>query len=115
MTMRAVLAVVPVAEIEKAVQWYEGFFGRAADTRPMDSLAEWHLSELGVIQVFEDPGRAGRTTVNVTVDDLDAALSTLSGQGIASSDAQIVSGGRQRLAAVQDPDGNQIGLIESLS
>ena len=115
MTMRAVLAVVPVAEIDKAVQWYEGFFGRAADTRPMDSLAEWHLSELGVVQVFEDPGRAGRTTVNLTVDDLDSSLSTLSGQGIASSDAQVVSGGRQRLAVVQDPDGNQLGLIESLT
>jgi predicted enzyme related to lactoylglutathione lyase len=112
--MRAVLAVVPVAEIDKATQWYERFFGRPADTRPMDSLAEWHLSELGVVQVFEDPNRAGRTTVNLTVDDLDATLSTLSGQNIPATDPQLVSGGRQRLALIQDPDGNQLGLIQSL-
>jgi predicted enzyme related to lactoylglutathione lyase len=113
--MRAVLAVVPVAEIDKATQWYERFFGRPADTRPMDSLAEWHLSELGVVQVFEDPDRAGRTTVNLTVDDLDATLSTLSGQNIPSTDPQLVSGGHQRLALIQDPDGNQLGLIQSLT
>jgi predicted enzyme related to lactoylglutathione lyase len=113
--MRAVLAVVPVQEIDKAIEWYSGFFGRDADTRPMDSLAEWHLSELGVVQVFEDAERAGRTAVNLTVDDLDATLRRLSEQSIESTDPQIVSGGRQRLAVVQDPDGNNLGLIASLS
>jgi predicted enzyme related to lactoylglutathione lyase len=113
--MRAVLAVVPVQEIGKAIEWYSGFFGRDADTRPMDSLAEWHLSELGVVQVFEDPDRAGRTAVNLTVDDLDATRSALSEQNIESTDPQVVSGGRQRLTVVQDPDGNNLGLIESLS
>ncbi|MEV6285546.1 VOC family protein [Kribbella sp. NPDC051770] len=112
--MRAVLAVVPVTNIEKAIEWYSGFFGRDADTRPMDSLAEWHLSELGVVQVFEDTDRAGRTAVNLTVDDLDATLRRLAEQNIESTDPQVVAGGRQRLAVVQDPDGNNLGLIASL-
>ncbi|ADB35199.1 hypothetical protein Kfla_6196 [Kribbella flavida DSM 17836] len=113
--MRTVLAVVPVAEFEKSCAWYEGFFGQPPDTRPMDGLAEWHLSELGVVQVFQEPDRAGRTAVNFTVDDLDAARSELSGHNIASTDPQVVSAGRQRLSIIQDPDGNQLGLIESLS
>jgi catechol 2,3-dioxygenase-like lactoylglutathione lyase family enzyme len=113
--IRAVLAVIPVAEFEPAVEWYEGFFGRAADTRPMDTLAEWHLSDLGVVQVFHDPDRAGRTAVNFTVDDLDAALAELSSKGITAADPQLVSGGRQRLAVTRDQDGNQLGLIHTIA
>jgi predicted enzyme related to lactoylglutathione lyase len=109
---KAVLAVSPVHELEPAAQWYESFFGRPADQRPMDTLAEWHLSELGVVQVFQDPDRAGRTTVNFTIDDLDTALSTLAGSGITATDPQFVSSGRQRLATTTDADGNTLGLIQ---
>jgi predicted enzyme related to lactoylglutathione lyase len=109
---KAVLAVIPVHELEPAAQWYESFFGRPADQRPMDTLAEWHLSDLGVVQVFQDPDRAGRTTVNFTVDDLDTALSTLAGSGITATDPQFVSSGRQRLATTTDADGNTLGLIQ---
>jgi predicted enzyme related to lactoylglutathione lyase len=115
MTIHAVLAVIPVADFEQATEWYEGFFGRPADTRPMDTLAEWHLSERGVVQLFHDPERAGQTAVNFTVDDLDATLSTLSAKDIAATDPTVVSSGRQRLASVKDTDGNQLGLIESLT
>jgi hypothetical protein len=37
-----VLAVIPVAKFESACGWFESFFGRPADQRPMDTLAEWH-------------------------------------------------------------------------
>jgi predicted enzyme related to lactoylglutathione lyase len=114
-TIKALLAVVPVADLDQAVEWYESFFGRPADTKPMDTLAEWHLSELGVVQVFQDPDRAGRTAVNFTVDELDAVLAELATKGITSTDPQVVSSGRQRLATTTDPDHNQLGLIESTS
>lgn len=115
MTFKAVLAVIPVHDLEAAAQWYESFFGRPADQRPMDTLAEWHVSEFGVIQVFQDPDRAGRTLVNFTVDDLDTALSTLAGAGITASDPQIVSNGQQRLAVTTDADGNNLGLIQIIA
>jgi predicted enzyme related to lactoylglutathione lyase len=111
-TFKAVLAVIPVQELESAARWYESFFGRPADQRPMDTLAEWHLSDLGVVQVFQDPSRAGRTSVNFTVDDLDAALATLSGAGIDTTDPQLVSSDTQRLATTSDDDGNTLGLIQ---
>jgi predicted enzyme related to lactoylglutathione lyase len=114
-TIKAVLAVVPVADLDLAVEWYESFFGRPADTKPMDTLAEWHLSELGVVQVFQDPDRAGRTTVNFTVDELDPTLAELTTKGITSTEPQVVASGRQRLATTTDPDHNQLGLIESTS
>lgn len=115
MTIKAVLAVIPVGEFEAACGWYESFFGRAADTRPMDTLAEWHLSDLGIVQVFHDPDRAGRTSVNFTVDDLEAALSELAAKGIATTDPQLVSSGSQRLATTRDQDGNSLGLIQSIA
>ncbi|QNE19092.1 VOC family protein [Kribbella qitaiheensis] len=115
MTIKAVLAVIPVTDLDKACEWYESFFGRAADTRPMDTLAEWHLSELGVVQVFQEPDRAGHTMVNFAVEDLDTTISTLAAADIHTTDPTKVSQGRQRLVSTTDPDNNQLGLIETLA
>lgn len=115
MAIKAVLAVIPVHDLESAAQWYESFFGRPADQRPMDTLAEWHLSDLGVVQVLQEPDRAGRTMVNFTVDDLDATLAGLAAAGIATTDPQVVSSGRQRLTTTTDVDGNNLGLIQIIA
>jgi predicted enzyme related to lactoylglutathione lyase len=115
MEFKAVLAVIPVAEIGTATTWYESFFGRPADRKPMDSLAEWQLSERGLVQVLEDPDRAGQTMVNFFVDDLDTSAAALAAVGIATTEPMVVSQGRQRLFTAADPDGNQLGLIEILS
>ncbi|GAA1607029.1 VOC family protein [Kribbella sancticallisti] len=112
--MKAVLAVIPVADFDPACDWYESFFGRPADTRPMDCLAEWHLSDLGIVQVFHAPERAGRTAVNFTVDDLDAARTELTAKGIRTADPQVVAGGRQRLTTTTDKDGNSLGLLQTV-
>ncbi|MGW1346739.1 VOC family protein [Kribbella sp. NPDC002412] len=112
MAINAVLAVIPVAEIEDACDWYELFFGRPADRRPMDSLAEWHLADGGVVQVFHDPAKSGRTTVNFFIDDLDDRVEALTAQGITTTDPVVVASGRQRLVTCPDPDGNQLGLLE---
>lgn len=83
-----VLAVAPVMAIEPAVEWYERLFGRPADARPMEGLADWHVSPYAWLQVFESPEQAGGTLVNLVVDDLGRALSTSpaggSGQGRSS-------------------------------
>jgi catechol 2,3-dioxygenase-like lactoylglutathione lyase family enzyme len=113
--MKAVLAVIPVADFDTSTKWYELFFGRPADTKPMNSLAEWHLSDLGVVQVFHNPDRAGGTSVNFTVDDLDVAVAELSAQGIVTTDPQLVSSGTQRLTTTRDQDGNTLGLIQRIA
>ncbi|MEU0089564.1 hypothetical protein [Kribbella sp. NPDC006257] len=115
MTINAVLAVIPVTELDKASEFYASFFQREADERPMDTLAEWHLSDHGVVQVFHDPDRAGQTMVNFFVDDLDTTISTLTAADISTTDPIVVSQGRQRLVTTADPDGNQLGLIERLT
>jgi predicted enzyme related to lactoylglutathione lyase len=112
MAINAVLAVIPVAEFDEACDWYAAFFGRQADQRPMDSLAEWHLIEGGVIQIFNDAEKAGRTTVNFFVDDLDERVARLTKLDISTTDPTVVASGRQRLVTCTDPAGNQLGLLE---
>lgn len=115
MAITAVLAVVPVAEFGEACDWYAAFFGRPADQNPMDSLAEWHLIDAGIVQVFHDPAKAGRTSVNFFVDDLDERMGRLTAADIATTDPQVVASGRQRLVTCTDPAGNQLGLLEATS
>ncbi|ANB10348.1 glyoxalase [Streptomyces ambofaciens] len=112
MSFTHVLAVAPVSDIEPAVAWYERLLGRPADARPMPGLADWHISPSGWLQVFQDPEHAGASLVNLVVDDLDQTLSDLAGRDIAAGAVQ--PGSRNvRFAAVHDPDGNRVTLIEN--
>ncbi|MFB4423578.1 VOC family protein [Streptomyces sp. QL37] len=112
MTFTHVLAVAPVTAVEPAVEWYERLFGRPADARPMNGLADWHVSPYAWLQVFESPEHAGGTLVNLVVEDLDRALSDLAGRGITAGETRPGSQG-VRFAAVHDPDGNRVTLIEN--
>lgn len=107
-----VLAEVIVADHAAAIAWYERLLGRAPDTRPMDGLAEWQLTDTGWLQVFADPERAGRSGVTLGVDDLDAHAAGPAERGIDLSRQTISSG--QTVGSVADPDGNTVVLVEEL-
>ncbi|MFG2196033.1 VOC family protein [Streptomyces sp. NPDC048639] len=112
MAFTHVLAVAPVRDIETAVAWYERLTGRPADRRPMDGLADWHISPGGWIQVFVSPEHAGSTLLNLVVEDLDTALTEIADRGLTAG--PVEHGGRTvRFAALHDPDGNRITLIEN--
>ncbi|MFF4183544.1 VOC family protein [Streptomyces sp. NPDC001691] len=112
MAFTHVLAVAPVSEMEPAVTWYERLLGRPADKRPMPGLADWHIAPSGWVSVFQSPQHAGSTLLNLVVDDLDRAISELAGRGIVVGEVQ--PGSQQvRFAAVHDPDGNRVTLIEN--
>jgi predicted enzyme related to lactoylglutathione lyase len=112
MDVARVLMVAPVREIDVAVAWYERLFGRPADTGPMPSLADWHLTEHGWLQVFQDPTHAGATLLNLEVPELDKALNDLAGRGLTAGPVQT-GGVRTRFAALDDPDGNRVTLLEN--
>lgn len=112
MAFTHVLAVAPVSEMEPAVAWYERLLGRPAEKRPMPGLADWHIAPSGWVSVFQSPQHAGSTLLNLVVDDLDRAISELAGRGIVVGEVQ--PGSQQvRFAAVHDPDGNRVTLIEN--
>ena len=110
MAIEHVLAVVPVADVERADAWYEALFGRPADNRPMSSLVEWQVTTGGWVQVTVDGDRAGSGLLNFAVDDLAATRDELATRGVATGEIQPVNKGVE-LSAITDPDGNAITLI----
>jgi glyoxylase I family protein len=112
MAIDHVLAVVPVADIERADAWYEALFGRPADNRPMPTLVEWQVTDAGWVQVTVDPGRAGSAQLNLAVDNLAATKDEIAGRGLLPGDTTAVNKGVE-LSAIDDPDGNVITLIGS--
>ena len=110
MTIAHVLAVVPVSDIGTSVAWYERLFGRAPTNRPMPNLAEWRLTDTGWVQVFEDADRAGRSFLNLAVDDLEGHLHDLQEQGLTGGTIQDATNG-VRTASIDDPDGNTVNFI----
>ena len=83
MPITAVLAGVAVADFDDALAWYERLFGRAADRRPMDGLAEWHSPAGGALQVIHDGDRAGRGVVTLSADDLTGVVAGIEARGLA--------------------------------
>jgi glyoxylase I family protein len=110
MHVNHLLAVVPVSDIEDAKRWYERLLGSSPTNHPMPSLYEWRITGTGWVQVFADPERAGRSALNLAVDDLEAAISDLTGRGLAPGEIQAADKG-VRLSALTDPDGNAVNLI----
>ncbi len=110
MSIDHVLAVVPVVDSKAARAWYARLFGRAPDNVPMDSLAEWRVTDSGWVQVTHDADRAGSALVNFAVDNIDEHVAELVGRGLAPGEVQTVNKGVQ-LSAIRDPDGNTITFI----
>ena len=110
MRIEHVLAVVPVADIDRAERWYASLFGRPADNNPMPSLVEWQVRSGAWVQVFTDPDRAGNGLLNFAVADLASHLAEISGRGVHPEEIVDASKGVQT-CAVTDPDGNTITFI----
>jgi len=111
MSIKYVLAVVPVGDFDGAHSWYERFFGRPADNLPMEGqLVEWQVTDGGWVQVTHDANRAGSGLLNFAVDDLAQHVAEISARGLTPGAIETVSKGVQ-LSAITDPDGNRITFI----
>ncbi len=110
MSIKHVLAVVPVSDLQASSRWYEALFGRPADNNPMPTLAEWQVVPGGWVQVYTDAERAGSGLLNFAVDDLEAHVAGLRQRGLEPGDFTDANKGI-RLSALTDPDGNTISLI----
>jgi glyoxylase I family protein len=104
------LGVVLVSDIEDAKRWYERLLASPPTNHPMPSLVEWRITGTGWVQVFADPERAGRSALNLAVDDLEATISELNERGLAPGKIQAANKG-VRLSALTDADGNTVTLI----
>lgn len=112
MSINNVLAGVAVKNLDSSAKWYEQLIGHAGK-HPMKEVFEWSLPGGGVLQVFEDPKRAGSSSVTFAVKGIDDHVAQLSERGVrigrrTKSDAVST-------AIVEDLDGNQVVLAEQHS
>jgi catechol 2,3-dioxygenase-like lactoylglutathione lyase family enzyme len=107
------LAALAVADIPAAAEWTTRLLGRPADSRPMDSLAEWSFGDHGTLQLVLDPERAGGSRVTLQVHDIAAARRGLAARGIAFSYDDTTST-IVKFGQIVDPDGNAITLVEPI-
>lgn len=109
--MDVLFAAVSVASFAEAVEWYERFFGRAADVMPHDHEVMWRVTATGWLYVVEDATRAGKAVVTISVTDLNATVSELESRGITCGAIEAV-GDAAHKAKVLDPEGNLMALIQ---
>ncbi len=110
------------------------FLGLRSDIRPapdLDAAREWYTAALGVEPYFENEAYVGYSFGGFElglfkygdpaagplpywgVADLDAALASLTGSGATMAEEIHEVGGGIRMAAVTDPHGVHLGLIEN--
>jgi hypothetical protein len=106
-----VLAGVAVRNMDEAKRWYEIFFGRPSDAQPMAGLAEWHTPG-GALQIVLDEQRAGGSLVTVWVADARGALAGLRSRGGPEVELDDTSSDKVLFASLQDPDGNEVTVVE---
>lgn len=110
MSITSVMAVMTVRDFDGGISWYERFFGRPPDARPMEGLAEWHPIDTAAVQVVQDSDRGGKALVTLGVHSMDGVIAELAGRGI--NVGELIEGVIARVTSVADPEGNVITLAE---
>ena len=103
-----------VADLDRAVAFYEGVLGLPLVRRDAGNWAEFDAGgrRFALHAAVEgQPMAPGGATAVFSVDDLDRAKSELSAKGVSFSHEGDVSG-YARFASFSDPDGNDVQLIE---
>jgi catechol 2,3-dioxygenase-like lactoylglutathione lyase family enzyme len=111
MTIKNVLASLPVKDLTAATDWYVRILGREPDTRPMPELVEWKFEGGGWLQVYQGPERAGGGSVTLAVDDMDQTLADLKALNVdlgAQNHSEAI-----RTVMIKDPDGNSLAFAWS--
>lgn len=105
-----IFAHVSCHDLATSAEWYGKVLGRDADEKPMHGLLEWHLGEHAGLQLFEDPEKAGNSTVTLFTENLNGALQRIVDDGLRARETE--QGSHQRLARLTDPDGNLVVLVQ---
>lgn len=109
-TLETVFGHICCRDLEVSRAWYEKLFGREADARPMDGLAEWHHPPTTGLQLFQAPEHAGHSHVTMAFKNLKAERARLQGQGVEVAD--IDQQESFDIMILRDPDGNMVVLTQ---
>lgn len=112
MSIQNAIASVAVNDLSSALAWYGRLFGRAADSRPMPTVAEWKFDGGGWLQVYELRERAGHGSVTLAVTDLALQIAELRKAGIDAGTP--MTSPKVQVVMTKDPDGNSIAFSQAL-
>lgn len=110
MLIKNAVASLAVKDLASATAWYRRLIDRAPDSTPMPEVAEWKFERGGWLQVYQLPERAGRGSVTLAVDDVDALAAHLQKLGI--DEGKRSSGDQVKTLMIADPDGNSIAFAQ---
>jgi catechol 2,3-dioxygenase-like lactoylglutathione lyase family enzyme len=120
LTAAPITAVVATTDIERARRFYEQQLGLRTGTTPMPEAEGGVMFECGggstlLVYARATAGDSEATCANFTVDDVDAAVEQLRGNGVTFEDYDmpgiktengIATMGDFKAAWFKDPDGN---------
>jgi predicted enzyme related to lactoylglutathione lyase len=124
----AIVAIVPVSDVERAVEFYGSVLGLDLQARredlPENREAEFRAGDGGLLAYeSKGAGQSRHTVAGFRVPDLDSVVSALRGRGVTfeeydlpdlKTENGIAQVGDVRAAWCRDPDGN-ILAIESVT
>jgi catechol 2,3-dioxygenase-like lactoylglutathione lyase family enzyme len=102
-------AGVAVSDLQRAVGWFDRFFGEAESFDPNDTERVWTVSEHRYLYVALQPEHAGHAMVTLFVDDFDGFVGAVAQRGINPQTRETYENG-VRKAIYRDPDGNEVGV-----
>ena len=106
----ALVAGVPVSDLDASIDWYTRLFGRRPDMRVGGEVL-WDIDEHATLFIEPNAAQAGAGRITFVVAGLDALLERLAGQRIEHEPIETYSNG-VRHVKVPDPDGNAIAFAE---
>jgi catechol 2,3-dioxygenase-like lactoylglutathione lyase family enzyme len=107
--MSVLFAGIAVADLDRAIEWYERLLGGPPDMTPNETERVWKLTDESWIYVVVDRERAGRGLVTVMVDDLDERVAAIRQRGIEVGKIDQINE-KTRKVEIVDPEGNRIGF-----
>ena len=102
-------AGIPVADYDRAVDWYERLLGSPPSFLPNDTEAVWDVNEHGWVFIEVRPEHAGHSMHTIFVDDLEDRVAKIAAGGIEPAKRETYDNGVRKVT-YRDPDGNEIGF-----
>jgi catechol 2,3-dioxygenase-like lactoylglutathione lyase family enzyme len=116
-------ATVPVSDMAKAKEFYEGKLGLSGGTEQGDGGVRYECSGDTTIHVYPSPdnaGKSGATLAGFETDDVEGLVDELSSNGVTfeqydmgelkTNEKGIAELGNVKVAWFSDPDGNILAV-----
>jgi hypothetical protein len=111
MAIETVFAHVSCSSLEASISWYEKLFGKPPLRRPMPGLAEWQFTDSAEVQLFEDKGKAGSSTLTLGVLPLADERQRLLDAGL--EPGPIEKADHFWIMRMRDPDANLVVMASA--